>query len=110
MHSLAVIAVLAWCVAFWGIWFVWLSWDVWRIPMGLGGAIYPILFWKPVLLGAVLAQVLMHFPLRRYPPTRRQAFALLVASPALIATIGLVVFCPMDVQMSYLDYFRTYIL
>jgi hypothetical protein len=110
LHALAVIAVLVWCVAFWLIWFVWLSWDIWRIPMGLGGALYPLFFGIPVLVGTVLGQLAMHLLLRRYPPTPMQAFAWLFALPALIATIALIVFAPMDVEMSYLEYFGMHVL
>ena len=47
----------AWAILFWLVFFVGLSWHVLRVPMGLGGAVYPALFFIPVLFGATAYQL-----------------------------------------------------
>ena len=99
-----VLVTVVWSVVFWYLFFVLLSWHVLKIPLGLGGAIYPVFFIIPVLIGAVVYQAVVASV---FKPQEQPHWHLLLwrfFAPCAITSLLLAVFCPMDVQVSYLSY------
>lgn len=91
---------LVWSLLVWAALIVGVGWQLCRVPMGLGGALYPKLFAVPVLVGAfLLAALLVRLPWS----SRRRAAAVSLALPIALATVLLVVFCPMDGEGSFLS-------
>ncbi|HSN15822.1 MAG TPA: hypothetical protein VLT61_14410 [Anaeromyxobacteraceae bacterium] len=88
--------VYAWSLAFWFFFLDLLAWGVFRIPMGLGGAIYPALFTVPVLLGTYAYELAAAFVLTMIPAKRSRELLLTMWLPAAIVAMALVVACPMD--------------
>jgi len=66
--------------------------------MGLGGAFYPALFFIPVLTFSVIYQVI----LIKFSFQKKKLWSLVL--PLFLISIGLIVFCPMDNDGSYLRY------
>ena len=98
-----VFVTVVWSVVFWYLFFVLLSWHILKIPLGLGGAIYPVFFFVPVLVGSVVYQAVVAFIFR--PEQARRYFLLWrFFAPCVITSLLLAIFCPMDVQSSYLSY------
>ncbi|HSM51305.1 MAG TPA: hypothetical protein VLA75_07895 [Thermoanaerobaculia bacterium] len=94
------VGALLWSLLVWRGLIVGVGWQLCRVPMGLGGALYPKLFAVPVLVGAFLLAVL----LVRLPwPSRKSAAAVSLAVPIALATLLLVIFCPMDGEGSFLS-------
>ena len=94
---------LAWAILFWAIFFVGLSWNLLGIPMGLGGAIYPMIFGVPVFVGvfvyAGLATSLSG------SLTRKARLWLSLGVPVVAVPLILVLFCPMDSEDSFITSF-----
>ena len=87
-------------ILFWAAVVVGIGWNLLRVPIGLGGALYPKLFAVPVLLGT-LAYVLVIATLLR-PRSRRAFVWLSLGVPLIVAPALLVAFCPMDSDESFL--------
>jgi hypothetical protein len=101
---IATVYCMAWSIVFWAVFFMMLSWHVLRIPMGLGGADYPILFWPYVLVGALIYECGVGFFARSHSISASRQAALTLWVPFVIIAVALIVFCPMDTQSSYLEY------
>ena len=93
-----------WAVLFWLVFIVGISWHVLRVPMGLGGAVYPALFILPVLVGSALYQVLVALVRRNRVLSTRQVLVWSLWVPFVVIALCLVVWCPMDADQSYLGY------
>jgi hypothetical protein len=101
--------IYGWSLLFWFLFLNLFSWGVLRIPMGLGGAIYPALFTVPVLLGTLAWEVGVAFALEAFPALRSRTRLLTTWLPAALVALALVVACPMDTAgsgepTSYLGY------
>jgi len=103
MMTAAAINVV-WAILFWLLFFVLLSWHAFRVPMGLGGALYPVFFVAPVGLGSVLYQFGIALMRRRRVLGPRSVLAWTVWIPCGIIALVLIVCCPMDSEHSYLGY------
>jgi hypothetical protein len=104
---LVTLILYVWAFVFWYLFFNLLSWEVLQIPMGLGGAIYPVFFSLPVVAFTGLYEVII-VKRRLFSPRIRQHYLLFtVGVPAILVPIALILFCPMDTQMSYLEYVLT---
>jgi hypothetical protein len=101
---IAAVLTVCYAVVFWLVVFVFISWELFQVPMGLGGAIYPALFLAPVTVGSVLwqAALILVFKGRTITPALRRTWMLWI--PAILASALLVVFCPMDEPVSYIEY------
>ena len=86
----------AWSLAFWYIFIVKIAHEVYGVPLGLGGAVYPV-FFLPVVFGgtSLYAGVIRWLLPARSLSNLRLSFVGL-GVPILIATLGLLVFCPTD--------------
>lgn len=95
---------VAWALLFWLVFFVGISWHLLRVPMGLGGAVYPTLFFVPVLVGATAYQcvILLLRKGRSFNKSEILLWSLWV--PCAMIAVCLVAFCPMDTDQSYLGY------
>ncbi len=110
MNSIKSIGVLGYTVAiyiytliFWLLFFSQLSYGVFEIPMGLGGAMYPVFFSVPVILSALVYEVAIKNILsKNISNTKRLTYAFII--PSLIASILLIIFCPMDSDSTYIGY------
>ena len=104
---LATLIVYVWALLFWYLFFVLLSWEVLQIPMGLGGAIYPVFFTLPVVVSTAFYEISI-VQRRLVSPRIRQHYLLFTLGvPAAVVAVALILFCPMDTQMSYLGYVLT---
>ena len=106
----APILCLTWAIMFWGVFFVFLSWEILKIPMGEGGAVYPGLFWSYVLGGAMAWELCVAAHCRARSCSRIWAFCISIMIPCILTSLALIMFCPMDVQQSYLSYLLSNIL
>lgn len=102
---LATMLCYLWAIFFWGVFFVGLSWEVMRIPMGLGGAVYPALFSIPLLIVTIVYQLALAFITRNMdiPRPKRLLFTLWIPFAAI--TVLLITFCPMDTDSNFISYF-----
>src|SRR6266853_1327424 len=104
---LVTLIVYVWAFVFWYLFFNLLSWEVLQIPMGLGGAIYPVFFSLPVVAFTGLYEVII-VKRRLFSSRIRQHYLpFTLGVPAILVPIALILFCPMDTQMSYLEYVLT---
>ena len=100
----ATLIVYVWALLFWYLFFILFAWEMLHIPMGLGGAIYPSLFSVPVLASTAIYEIVV---MRRRPYSERIRKSYLLFTlwvPAAVVTLALIAFCPMDTQMSFLQY------
>ena len=95
---------VSWAVLFWAVFFVGISEHVLRVPMGLGGAVYPALFIVPVFVGSMVYQLAILLLRRRRDFSKREFVLWSLCVPSLVISACLVVFCPMDTDQSYLGY------
>jgi hypothetical protein len=103
----ATLIVYVWALLFWYLFFILFAWEMLHIPMGLGGAIYPIFFSVPVLAFTAIYEIVVT---RRRPYSERIRKSYLLFTlwvPAAVVTLALIAFCPMDTQMSFLQYVIT---
>ena len=71
--------------------------------MGLGGALYPIFFSFPVILGTFIYEIAIKNILGE-DVTNAKKITYSFIIPLLIVTILLIVFCPMDSDNTYIGY------
>jgi hypothetical protein len=101
----AAIAInVLWSVLFWIVFFVGISWHLLQVPMGLGGAVYPVFFLVPVILGSAAYQLILARLRRDRLARTRHVLLWSLWIPFALIAVGLVVFCPMDGPDSYLGY------
>lgn len=103
----ASILCLIWSLVFWFIFFDQISYGILRIPMGLGGALYYIFFAIPVIIGSFVYEIIVHQIFRyRGASLKKHTFHIIYFGiPFLLISILLIVFCPMDVESTYIEYF-----
>ena len=100
----ATVINVTWAVLCWLVFFVGISGNIFHVPMGLGGAVYPTFFLLPVFGGSVLYELLVVFFRRDRDLSTRQLLLLSLWIPFALIAVCLVVFCPMDIDQSYLSY------
>ena len=91
-----VVFLVVYSVLFFKIWFVWLSWKKLHIPMGQAGAIYPVFFLGPVFVASLIYQALVQSCFVKLKSNLSTRFVLSLVLPAIIVSIMLIVFCPID--------------
>lgn len=96
--------VYLWSLLFWYLFFVLLAWEALQIPMGLGGAVYPALFSVPVLVLTAMYEISIAWRGLNSRGSRKRHLLLTLGLPATAVTITLILFCPMDTQMGFLQY------
>jgi hypothetical protein len=103
----ATLIVYAWALIFWYLFFVLLAWKVLQIPMGLGGAVYPVLFSIPVLVFTAIYEIIVTKRRLNSERIRKSYLLFTLLVPAAVVTVVLIVFCPMDTPMSFVRYVIT---
>jgi len=103
----ATFIVYLWTVLFWYLFFRLFAWGVLQIPMGQGGAVYPALFSVPVLACTAVYEIVVAATRLRSETIRARYLLFTLWIPAVVVTLALVVFCPMDTQMSFITYVIT---
>ena len=98
---LATIVITAYAIAFWYVVFVLVGWETLRIGMGLGGAIYPVIFMPPLLVSLLVYYAGCYVWFSIKTPTRRRSFIITLGVPILATSILLVAYCPMDGPASF---------
>jgi hypothetical protein len=98
----ATVLVLALAWAFWAVFFVGIAWTWLRVPMGLGGAVYPVLFTLPVVVMTGMYQRVI--TLDEESGTKRLLMVRILV-PLSSICLGLVALCPMDSPESFLAAF-----
>lgn len=93
-----------WAIVFWLVVFVWISWRLFQVPMGLGGALYPVFFLLPVVLASAAWQSGLAFVRTRRPLGTRGVLVWSLVVPAALIAVALVCACPMDSEQSYLGW------
>lgn len=86
----------AWSVLFWYVFLVRIAYGVYGVPLGLGGAVYPVFFVPLVFAATCLYAVATRWLLADRRLSDLRLFLLGFAVPALFSTVGLLVFCPTD--------------
>lgn len=99
--------VYVWSLVFWYLFFILLSVEVLRIPIGLGGALYPLFFSIPVLAITFCYEVIALTVIKNPSKLLQRQRLVTLWLPVAVVSIGLVLFCPMDEQTSYLEYVVT---
>jgi NAD/NADP transhydrogenase beta subunit len=102
----ATLIVYVWALLFWYLFFTLFAWKMLHVPMGLGGAIYPVLFSGPVLAFTAVYEIVVARS-RRVERIRQHYLLFTLGVPAAVVTLALVAFCPMDTQMSFIQYVIT---
>jgi len=97
------VLIYIYTLIFWYLFFVQLSHGVLEIPMGLGGAMYPIFFSVPVILGTFIYEAaIKNIISKDINNSKRITYAFIV--PSFIVSILLIVFCPMDSDSTYIGF------
>ncbi len=104
---LATVIVYVWAVIFWYLFFNLLSWEVLQIPMGLGGALYPVFFTIPVLVATGIYEIVIVKKRRGSNRIQRHYLLITLWIPVAAVSLALILLCPMDTEMSYLEYLFT---
>jgi hypothetical protein len=108
---IATIICLLWSYLLWFFMFYLFSWEILKIPMGLGGAYYYILFTGPILFGSLIYEFLFNLFAQKFKFPINIIYILSLILPIFIISILLIIFCPMDVDESYFKYiFKHFIL
>jgi hypothetical protein len=83
-----------WALVFWWLFLVQFAYDHLQIGLGLGGALYPVFFTPPIIVGVAIYQRIV----RRlgHGSSTKAVIAWTVVIPSLIVTILLVLLCPTD--------------
>jgi membrane protease YdiL (CAAX protease family) len=92
------ILIIIIAVIFWEIFLVQYIYEHLKLPLGLGGAVYPALFAVPVLAGAAVWQIFINNKLKNESNLKR--IILTVVVPSAIAMLLLFIFCPTDTESS----------
>lgn len=90
----ASILILMSGIVFWNFFLVGYIYERLRIPIGLGGAVYPMLFAVPVLAGAIAWQCIIRNRLGSASNLKNLMLTAII--PAIIAICCLFLFCPTD--------------
>jgi hypothetical protein len=103
----ATFIVYLWTLVFWYLFFKLFAWEVLQIPMGQGGAVYPVLFSVPVLAFTAIYEIVVTTRRLNSERIRKSYLLFTLWIPVVVVTVALIVFCPMDTQMSFLEYVIT---
>ena len=97
---------LVWALLFWWVFLVQISWNILKIPMGLGGALYFLIFILPVAIGSLIYQLAANEIIKRnnIELSRSKQYGIMLGIPFCIISILLIVYCPMDIDASYIEY------
>lgn len=98
---LATLFNVGYAIAFWYVVMVMIGWEIFKIGMGLGGAVYPALFIPPLLALLIIYYVGCYAWFSRHAPTRGRFCLFALGIPAVLTSILLVAFCPMDSSASF---------
>ena len=94
----SVIFSVMYSLLFFRFWFAWLSWEKLQIPMGEAGAIYPVFFLPPVLLGSLIYQTLLQSSFIKVKSKLSFRFLSSLVFPIIIISVLLILFCPIEGQ------------
>lgn len=89
-------------ILFWYVWLVKVSYDVLDIGLGLGGALYPVFFSLPVVLGCLVYQFILRKNRDMTAWGLKKKFMWTCLVPMIFVAFGMMVFCPTDTPHSYL--------
>jgi len=89
-------ACVAWGFAFWYLFLVVVCVDVWHIPLGLGGAVYPVLFVGPLIVGALAYELVVARLLSTRHVGRLGSLWWTLGLPMLLTSVLLIIACPLD--------------
>ena len=89
-------ACVAWGFVFWYLFLVVVCVDVWQIPLGLGGAVYPVFFAGPLIAGAVAYELVVARLLSTRQVGRGRSLWWTLGLPMLVTSVLLILACPTD--------------
>ncbi len=92
---------LVYSYIFWFLWIVLLSHEFLNLGLGMGGALYPVFFFIPVLIGAAFYEIVAGAILLRFPVSVANRLWITLWIPFLLISILLLVFCPVDGASNY---------
>ncbi len=99
---ISVILVTLWSLLFWWIIIIKLSRNLLNVPIGMGGSIYFVFFTPPIIIGSSLYVVLIYKLFKNISLAKLHILYILI--PCIIISILLIIFCPIDVDSSYIGY------
>jgi|SRR6267378_5410864 len=99
--------IYLWTLLFWYLFFDLFAWGVLQIPMGQAGAIYPVFFSVPVIACTAIYEIGVAVRRLNSETIRKRYLSFTLWIPIVVVTVALIVFCPMDTQMSFLTYVIT---
>lgn len=102
---IATISCYVYSLLFWYFFFNRFAWHTLGIGMGLGGALYPVFFTVPVLVGVLIYEFGVQTVLRGRSVSTSMRLFLTLWLPFSLISFLLVLFCPMDSQYSFLEAF-----
>jgi hypothetical protein len=90
----------------WFLFFYVIAWSILKVPMGLGGALFPGFFTIPVLVSLVAYEFLLSY-LSQAPSRQslRTSELWRIAVPMILLLVALVLTCPMDEPRSFISAF-----
>ena len=103
----ATFIIYIWTLVFWYLFFQLFAWEVLQVPMGQGGAIYPVFFTVPVIACTAVYEMVVAAKRFNSEGIRQRYLSYTLWIPLVVVTVALIVFCPMDTQMSFLTYVIT---
>ena len=103
----ATFIIYVWTLVFWYLFFNLFAWEVLQVPMGHGGAVYPVLFTVPVIAATAVYEIVVAARRLHSERIRQRYLSFTLWIPLVVVTVALVVFCPMDTQTSFLTYVIT---
>jgi len=103
----ATFIIYVWTLVFWYLFFNLFAWEVLQVPMGQGGAVYPVLFTVPVIACTAFYEIFVAAARLNSERIRQRYLSFTLWIPLLVVTVALIVFCPMDTEMSFLMYVIT---
>ena len=103
----ATFIIYLWTLLFWYLFFDLFAWRVLQIPMGQAGAIYPVFFSVPVIACTAIYEIGVAARRVNSETIRKRYLSFTLWIPIIVVTVALIVFCPMDTQMSFLTYVIT---
>ena len=99
---LSIVILVIWSVLFWHVFIVEWSHKKMHVPIGMGGAIYFMFFLPPVFIGSAIYQLIVYKIMKEMAV--QKWFLISILLPLTAISILLLVFCPIESELSYLAY------
>ena len=102
--AISIIGCIIWAVLFYLVAIVLVSYHLLHFPLGLGGAVYPAIFLRPVAWASLAYQSVILLVCLKVKMKKTTKILLTLAFPCLAIATALLAFCPMDTQTSLFGY------